>query len=98
MAEKYKNAREHLIIKMSIKEAKEKCHFGFAPFLVCDNCNEEINDTENVYYFASLNRLFCSDCAKYWSNQPRYYDSHSIDYEKYNYNYYANLLGLEKIN
>lgn len=98
MAQKYENKKGHLIIKMSVKEAKEKCHFGFAPFIVCDNCNSELSNHENVYYFASLNQLFCSDCMKIWSRHVRYTDSHSIEYEKYNYNYYANLLGLERIN
>ena len=54
-------------------------------YLVCDDCNEEINPDDTCYYVAVLNRLFCKKCYDEWIADAKYY-SQDAPYEERNYN------------
>ena len=97
MAEKWNNKHKDLVIKMTPQEALNICHFGFGFDIVCDMCNCETTGDEFVYYVASINQLFCSDCVRLYVKREKYIYEKYTDNELYNYNYYARLLGLETI-
>ena len=54
-------------------------------YLVCDDCNEEIESDETCYYVAVLNRVFCKKCYEKWIADAEYY-SEDAPYEERNYN------------
>ena len=98
MAKKYDNDKGFLIIEMSFDEADLICNFGFSinekTKIVCDNCNNQFDDNDKIYYFAVLNRALCKECTDdIINNQDRYPED--IPYEIRHYNYYAEKLNLE---
>ena len=101
MAKKYENDKGFLIIEMSYEEAKNVCKFGCVTgeterIIVCDNCNNKFESTDNIYYFADLNRAFCKECADdIIANLERYVED--IPYEVKHYNHYAKLLNIEEV-
>lgn len=53
--------------------------------LVCDNCNEIINNHNEVYYIPVLNRVFCKECFVNWyENAERYTEDARWETRKYN--------------
>lgn len=101
MAKKYDNDKGFLIIQMDCLEASLTCNFGInkgtlAKIVHCDNCNNEIDPFEDVFYFAVLNRAMCKECCDdIIANINR--NPEDIEYEKAHYNYYAEKLKLEKV-
>lgn len=99
MAVRVENEKGFLVITMSVQEAVDVCHFGFAETeltdgcLICDNCNADLKDESLVYYVPVLNRLFCTECYKEWYATATRYDE-DIPYEEKYFNYYAKLLNL----
>ena len=101
MARQYKNDKGFLIIEMTRLEAQNICEFGCRVsrgnnIIVCDNCNTQFDHTDNIYYFAALNRAFCKECCDdIIANQDRY--DEDIPYEVRHYNFYAEKLNLDKV-
>lgn len=53
--------------------------------LVCDNCNEIINNHNEVYYIPVLNRVFCKECFVSWyEDAERYTEDIRWETRKYN--------------
>ena len=42
-------------------------------FMVCDDCNQDIDPEDICYYVAVLNRIFCKDCYEKWAAHAKYY-------------------------
>lgn len=99
MASLYKNDKNFLIIQMTHLEATVDCGMGirqsrFISKIICDICNNEIDEVDDIYYVAVLNRALCKECC---DDFIKGYDKHPEDepYEKSHYNYYAKILNLE---
>ena len=99
MAELYKNDKDFLIIKMSHLEATLDCEFGirtsrFTSKILCDTCNNEIDDMDKIFYVAVLNSCLCKDCC---DDFIKGYDKHPEDepYETSHYNHYAKILNMK---
>lgn len=92
MAKKIENDKGFLIIEMDYLEAVKVAHFGFGETIICDQCNNLID--EKCYYMAVLNQAFCKKCCDDFISK---YKRHKEDiaYEKRNYNFYAEKLELE---
>lgn len=94
MAKKIENDKGFLIIEMDYLEATNNACFGFDGTIVCDQCNDIID--EKCYYIAIINRAFCKKCCdKFISTSKRYKED--IAYEKRHYNFYAEKLELETV-
>lgn len=100
MAEIVENKEGFRVIRMSIEEAIHKCEFGFynvstnTTLLICDNCNKLMNNDNEVYYVAVLNRLFCKECYEEWyAHAIRYKED--AKYEERYFRSYANALGIK---
>ena len=53
-------------------------------YLVCDNCNEDIEESDTCYYVAVLNRLFCKQCYEQWIAHATYYrEDAEIEFRNY---------------
>ena len=97
MAKKIENKDGFHIIELTVDEAINKCQFGFATEIICDQCNKVIEDKDEVIYFiAVLNMAFCKECYEDFITKATYYAEDEDTYtlaglEK------AELLGLELI-
>ena len=97
MARKIENKDGFHIIELTVDEAINKCQFGFATKIICDQCNKEIeNKDEVIYFIAVLNMAFCKECYEDFITKATYYEEDE-DYEIKQYNVVAELLGLELI-
>lgn len=97
MAKKVENKDGFHIIELTVDEAINKCQFGFATKIICDQCNKEIEDKDKVIYFiAVLNMAFCKECYEDFIKDSEHY-AEDEDYEIEQYNIVAELLGLELI-
>ena len=77
---------------ISVGELDDEVFNGFTQitvhggvYLICDDCNEEINADETCYYVAVLNRVFCKKCYDEWIASAKYY-SEDAPFEERNYN------------
>lgn len=101
MAQIYENDKNFLIIEMSYEEACSPCNFGFEQennknFIVCDSCNNLINEENNIYYVAVLNRALCKECCDDFIKGCDKYPEDE-DYEKRNFNYYAKKFNIPQV-
>ncbi len=60
-------------------------HIPGGKWMICDECNNEIDPSETCYYIAVLNCIFCERCFRDWIASARYY-SEDKPYEERNYN------------
>ena len=69
MAKNVVNEKGFKILAMKPEECKQ-VGFGFQDEtdfeLICDNCNELINNELYVFYVCVLNRVFCKECFQNW--------------------------------
>lgn len=82
MAKNVINEKGFKILSLTTEECKD-VGFGFQYFdkktqnhcydLVCDDCNNLLNEEKEVYYIPVLNRVFCKDCLKDWYESATYY-------------------------
>lgn len=93
MARRIENNKGFLIIEMTPEEAIDICGFGCYEELICDDCNERLNDYECVYYIPVLSSVFCKQCYIDWVNYATRYDE-DIEYETKQFNHYAKLLNI----
>lgn len=54
--------------------------------LICDSCNELLNEHKEVYYIPVLNRVFCKDCFVKWYESAKVYPENKR-YETQYYDY-----------
>ena len=93
MANKYKNSKGFLIIKMSLLEAQNDCEFGirqtrFRNIIFCDNCTNKLDNTDYIYYIAALNSAVCKECCDDIINNINH-NPEDYDYEIRHFNFYA---------
>lgn len=83
------------IIEMSFTEAFDICMFGFTENginrIVCDNCNEQINGNQTVYFIPVLNQAFCKNCFDEWYANAEYFEKDK-EYEDDIFNHYHSIL------
>lgn len=76
MAKNVVNEKGFKIIALKPDECKQ-IGFGFQDEtdfeLICDNCNELINDELYVFYVSVLNRVLCKECFQEWYEDAVYY-------------------------
>lgn len=97
MAKKINNKKGFHIIELTVDEAINKCQFGFANEIICDQCNKAIEDKDEIIYFiAVLNMAFCKECYEDFISEVEHYEEDE-DFEKEQYNVVAELLGLELV-
>ena len=53
-------------------------------YIICDNCNNEVEDNETCYYIPVLNRIFCERCFNKWHENATHYDDDTF-YEEVHY-------------
>lgn len=94
MAKKVENDKGFLIIEMDYLEAVKIALFGFDGAIICDQCNDIIN--EECYYIAVLNQALCKKCCDDFISKYKRHDE-DIAYEKRHYNFYAEKLELETV-
>ena len=87
MAKRLINNKEFKIIRLTAEECKA-IGFGIQDDdyheLICDNCNELLI-TQDCYYVAVLNRVFCSECFEEWyETAERYPEDIRWETNKYN--------------
>lgn len=100
MAKVYYNKREHLVIRMNVREAT-KLDFGFKilginNLCICGTCNNECKPND-IYYIAGINEVMCQDCIDdYCNNMNHYVDNDSLIYESNHFNRIAEKLGMNE--
>lgn len=57
--------------------------------LICDNCNKEITDDDEVYYVSVLNRVFDKECLINWYLSAKHYPEDD-EYEALKYDTVSN--------
>lgn len=87
MAKRIINKKEFKVIRLTVEECKA-IGFGIQDEdyheLICDNCNELLI-TQDCYYVAVLNRVFCSECFEEWyQSAERYPEDIRWETNKYN--------------
>ena len=94
MAKNVINEKGFKVIALKPKECQQ-IGFGFQDEtdfeLVCDNCNELINDELYVFYVCVLNGVLCKSCFQEWYENAVYYPEDSR-YENDNYEYIKSLI------
>lgn len=88
MAKNVINEKGFKIIQFSPTECRQ-LGFGFQDAncfeLICDNCNELLNNENDIYYVAVLNRALCSKCFEDWYEcSQRYKEDTRWETHKYN--------------
>ena len=80
MAKNVINEKGFKVIALKPEECKQ-IGFGFQDEtdfeLICDNCNELINDELYVFYVCVLNRVLCKSCFQEWYEDAVYYPEDS---------------------
>lgn len=94
MAKKIENKKGFLVIEMTVEEAINKCMFGHNDEIICDNCNKDmVNPNDVIYYVAVLNMAFCKDCLdEFIERQDRFEED--ADVEAKNYEFIADMVGI----
>lgn len=94
MAKNVTNEKGFKVIALKPKECQQ-IGFGFQDEtdfeLVCDNCNELINDELYVFYVCVLNRVFCKQCFQNWYEDAVRYPE-DIQYEDNKYELIKSLI------
>ena len=87
MAKNVINEKGFKVIALKPNECQQ-IGFGFQDEtdfeLICDNCNELINDELYVFYVCVLNRVFCKQCFQEWYENAVYYPE-DVRYENDKY-------------
>lgn len=87
MAKNVVNEKGFKVIALKPEECKQ-VGFGFQDEtdfeLICDNCNELINNELYVFYVCVLNRVFCKECFQNWyEDAVRYPEDTRYEDNKY---------------
>lgn len=94
MARNIINEKGFKIIGLTPDECKN-IGFGFQDEtdfeLICDNCNNFLNDNNEVYYIPVLNRVFCKECLINWYLSATYYPE-DAKYESMKYDTISNYI------
>jgi hypothetical protein len=76
MAKNVINEKNFRILALKPEECRQ-IGFGFQDEtdfeLICDDCNELINNELYVFYVCVLNRVLCKSCFKEWYENAVYY-------------------------
>ena len=98
MAKNVINEKGFKVIALKPEECKQ-IGFGFQDEtdfeLICDYCNELINDELYVFYVCVLNRVLCKKCFQEWYESAVYYPEDSR-YENSKYEYINSLISSSK--
>lgn len=98
MAKNVINEKGFKVIALKPDECKQ-IGFGFQDEtdfeLICDDCNELINDELYVFYVCVLNRVLCKECFQEWYESAVYYPE-DARYENGKYEYINSLISSSK--
>lgn len=94
MAKNVINEKGFKVIALKPDECKQ-IGFGFQDEtdfeLICDDCNELINDELYVFYVCVLNGVLCKSCFQEWYETAVYYPE-DVRYENDKYEYIKSLI------
>lgn len=98
MAKNVINEKGFKVIALKPKECQQ-IGFGFQDEtdfeLICDDCNELLNDELYVFYVCVLNRVLCKECFQEWYESTVYYPE-DARYENSKYEYINSLISSSK--
>lgn len=98
MAKNVINEKGFKVIALKPDECKQ-IGFGFQDEtdfeLICDDCNELINDELYVFYVCVLNGVLCKKCFQEWYESAVYYPE-DARYENDKYEYINSLISSSK--
>lgn len=84
------NVEERGVITSGVFEGFTHIVVGGGEELICDHCNEYIEDDATCYYVAVLNSILCKECFDNWIANANYYPEDAA-IERKNYEYCLDL-------